>query len=330
MLRTKRLERLMFGYCLAALLVTLAPGCREDGNAGGSTGGTSDRLKIVTTTGMVTDMVEQIVANDADVEGLLQVGVDPHLYSPTAADVRALAEADVIVYSGLHLEAQMEDAIHQEDKTVIAVTDGLDSDQLLHPDGTDAHPDPHVWNDLKLWIACVEHTAEQLGKADPDHAASYAQRAAEYVAELEELDEYVRQVISSIPEDQRFLVTAHDAFSYFERAYEIPVRAVQGITTTSEPATSDINDLVQFLIENRVPAVFVETSVTQRGLDAVREGAEAQGWEVSTGAALYSDSMGPPGTYVGTFIGMIDHNATRIAQQLGGEAPEKGFQGKLE
>lgn len=324
MLRIRRVHVLRSAHCLAALLVvTATTGCRDNAS------GESDRLKIVATTGMVTDMVKQIVGDDADVEGLLEVGVDPHGYAPTASDINALARADVIVYSGLHLEAQMEEALNQDGKTVIAVTEGLGDDQLLHPEGTDHHPDPHVWNDLKLWIECVQHTAEELGEADPEHAEAYSERAAQYVAELEELDAYVREVISSIPENQRYLVTAHDAFSYFERAYDIPVRSVQGITTASEPATSDINELVQFLVDNRVPAVFVETSVTERGLDAVREGAAAQDWEVAEGPALFSDSMGDPGSYEGTFIGMIDHNATRIAQELGGDAPEKGFQGKL-
>jgi manganese/zinc/iron transport system substrate-binding protein len=279
---------------------------------------------------MVTDMVEHIVGDDAEVRGLLGVGVDPHSYSPTKSDLQDVVEADIVVYSGLFLEAQMEESIKQRSEPTIAVTGGLNDEQLIHPEGTEAHPDPHVWNDLQLWAQCAEYTAEQLGQADPENAADYNQRAADYVSELTELDAYVKEVIASIPEEQRYLVTAHDAFSYFERAYDIPVRSVQGITTTSEPGTSDINDLVQFLVENRVPAVFVETSVSSRGLDAVREGASAQGWEVSHAVALYSDSMGEPGTYEGTFIGMIDHNATRITQELGGEAPAGGYQGKLE
>lgn len=309
-------------------LMLLISGCAGDEPDSPTSG--NGKLQIVTTTGMVTDMVEHIVGDDAEVRGLLGVGVDPHAYSPTTSDIRDLAGADVVVYSGLFLEAQMEDAILQRTEPVIAVTGGLTEDQLIHPEGTDSHPDPHVWNDLQIWAACATHTAEELGKADPEHATAYADRAADYVDELTDLDAYVKEVIATIPEDQRYLVTAHDAFSYFERAYGITVRSVQGITTTSEPATSDINDLVQFLVENRVPAVFVETSVSSRGLDAVREGAEAQGWEVSADVALYSDSMGEPDTYEGTFIGMIDHNATRIAQELGGEAPEGGFQGKLE
>lgn len=312
----------------AAMLVGVMSGCEEP--ASNDAASDTDKLQIVTTTGMVTDMVEHIVGDDAEVRGLLGVGTDPHSYSPTTSDIRDLSSADVVIYSGLFLEAQMEEAILQRSEPTIAVTGGLSDEQLIHPEGTEGHADPHVWNDLQLWAACVEYTADQLGKADPENAADYNQRAADYVAELTQLDTYVKEVIASIPEEQRYLVTAHDAFSYFERAYGIPVRSVQGITTTSEPGTSDINDLVQFLIENRVPAVFVETSVSSRGLDAVREGASAQGWEVSHDVTLYSDSMGDPGTYEGTFIGMIDHNATRIAQELGGEAPEGGYQGKLE
>jgi manganese/zinc/iron transport system substrate-binding protein len=315
----------------AIVAVALLAGCSDDPpESGGGDDSGGAKLQIVTTTGMVTDMVEHIVGEHAEVTGLLLVGTDPHAYSPTTSDIRDIAQADIVVYSGLFLEAQMEQAIEERGGPSIAVTGGLDEAQLIHPEGTEEHPDPHVWNDLQLWAKCVEHTAAELSKADPEHSDDYVNRAMAYVEDLNKLDAYVKEVIASIPEDRRYLVTAHDAFSYFERAYGIPVRSVQGITTTSEPATSDINELVQFLVENQIPAVFVETSVSSRGLDAVREGASAQGWEVSANVALYSDSMGEPGTYEGTFIGMIDHNATRITQELGGEAPQGGYQGKLE
>ncbi len=329
--RVVSMDRFVFGVIL--LLGLHGCGGGDPAPSGSnSVAGTDGRLQILATTGMVTDMVQHIVGEDADVRRLLEVGTDPHSHQPTTGDSRKLDEAEVIVYSGLYLEGKFENTFEAMsfNKPVFAVTDELTEDQLIFPEGAGNHPDPHVWNDLQTWIACTRFTAGKLGEIDPDHATAYQQRAELYITELNQLDAYVKQVIDTIPEEQRFLVTAHDAFSYFERAYELPVRSVQGITTTSEPATADINELVQFLVDNRVPSVFVETSVSDRGLNAVRDGARAQGWEVSADVALYSDSMGASGTYEGTFIGMIDFNATRITQELGGEAPEGGYQGKLE
>jgi len=214
-------------------------------------------------------------------------------------------------------------------KPVHAVTAGLDQASLLQPPGVRGHWDPHVWMDISAWSQCVQHVAEVLTQFDPPHAESYRQRAATYRARLKELDTYVRQAVSSIPEEQRVLVTAHDAFQYFSRAYHIPVRSIQGISTESEAGVNDINQLVDFLVQRKIRAVFVETSVSEKNIRAVLEGAHHKGWEVAIGGQLYSDAMGKAGTYEGTYLGMLDHNATTISRALGGNAPEQGWQGKL-
>jgi manganese/zinc/iron transport system substrate-binding protein len=178
-------------------------------------------------------------------------------------------------------------------------------------------------------MRAVGVVGEALAGFDPEHADGYRERAAAYTTRLEALDAYARQVLGSIPEGQRVLVTAHDAFNYMARAYGLEVRGVQGISTESEAGVKDIEDLVGFLVERRIPAVFVETSVSDKNVRALVEGARARGHQVVVGGQLFSDAMGTAGTYEGTYIGMIDHNVTTITRALGGEAPEHGFQGKL-
>ncbi|HEX6987054.1 MAG TPA: zinc ABC transporter substrate-binding protein, partial [Planctomycetaceae bacterium] len=192
-----------------------------------------------------------------------------------------------------------------------------------------SHYDPHVWMDVRLWSRCVGRVAETLAEFDPAGAETYRRNAEEYQRELARLDGYVRQVVATIPERQRHLVTAHDAFGYFSRAYGIPVRSVQGITTESEAGLADIVGLVDFLVENDVPAIFVETSLSPRNLQAVIAGVEARGGEIAIGGELFSDATGPAGTYEGTYVGMMDHNATVIARALGGSAPPHGMAGRL-
>jgi manganese/zinc/iron transport system substrate-binding protein len=259
-------------------------------------------------------------------------GIDPHLHKPTRRDVRALASADVVFYVGLTLEGRMADALERmrlSGRHVIAVGESIPHDQLRYPDEFEGHPDPHVWMDVRLWSRCVTRIAEALSEFDPAGAATYQKNAAAYHEQLDELDAYVRRVIATIPPRQRQLVTAHDAFGYFSRAYEIPVQSVQGITTESEAGLADITGLVDFLVANEVPAIFIETSLSPRNLRAVIEGAEARGSDITIGGELFSDAMGDEGTYEGTYIGMIDHNATVIARALGGKSPPRGMAGRL-
>lgn len=294
----------------------------------------SGQYTIVTTCGMVTDIVRQVAGDKAQVVGLMGEGVDPHLYKPTRGDVKQLSEADVIIYSGLLLEGRMADQftkLARSGKPVYAVTEEIAEDEafLLHPEGAEAHPDPHVWMDVAAWSRCVQTVAKSLAEYDPANAEYYLQNAAAYQAELGGLDSYVRTAIASIPEEQRVLITAHDAFEYFSRAYLIPVMSIQGISTESEAGVDDINRLVDELVKRKIAAVFVETSVSPKNIQAVLEGCADRGWNVEIGGTLFSDAMGQRDTYEGTYLGMLDHNATVIARALGGNAPARGFQGKL-
>ncbi len=289
--------------------------------------------RTTTTTGMINDIVRRVAGDLATTRNIIGEGVDPHLYKPTRGDVAALISADVVFYNGLMLEGKMADTlvkVGRSGKPVYAVTQLLDEKYLLEPPEFAGHFDPHVWMDVQAWSRAVEAVAKALGEFDPANAAAYQANAQRYNQRLEKLDAYVRRVIASIPKKQRVLITAHDAFNYFGRAYDIDVRGIQGISTESEAGIQDINRLVDFIVHNEIKAVFVETSVADRNVRALIEGAKHRGRHVVIGGSLFSDAMGKPRTYEGTYIGMIDHNATLIARALGGQAPLKGLQGKLQ
>lgn len=305
------------------VLLTLLGGCDRGKHSG---------TRIVTTCSMVTDIVRQVAGDKAEVIGLLGEGTDPHTHSPTRSDVKQLSEADVVFYSGLMLEGRMQDTfkkVADSGKPVFAVTKDVDVSNLRQPKEFEGHYDPHVWMDVKAWSECVGFVAKTLAEHDPANAAYYEQNAASYQAQLTSLDDYARKVIDSIPKEQRVLVTAHDAFGYFSEAYGIEVHSVQGITTDSEPGVDDINKLVDLMVSRKIQAIFVESSVPRKNIQAIIEGAASRGHEIAVGGDLFSDAAGAPGTYEGTYIGMIDHNATTIAHALGGQAPERGMQGKL-
>jgi manganese/zinc/iron transport system substrate-binding protein len=287
--------------------------------------------KIVCTTGMVADIATHVAGERAQVESIIGAGVDPHLYQATRTDVAKLIRADVIFYSGLMLEGKMGDALVKVGRTrpVYAVTELIDESLLLEPDGFNGHFDPHLWMDVSLWKRCAELVARTLAELDPDHADEYTANFKRYAAELDRLHAYVGEVFSSIPASSRVLVTAHDAFNYMGRAYGIEVRGIQGISTESEAGISDINTLVDMLVDRDIKAVFVESSVSDRNVRSLLEGAQARGHTVTIGGSLFSDAMGKAGEYEGTYIGMIDHNATTIARALGGSPPPRGMQGKL-
>ena len=314
-----------------AVCAWASSGCRPSAPAVAVAPG-NQKLKIVCTVGMVTDIVRQVAGDHAEVTGLLNEGVDPHIYVPTSHDTAQAMAADVVFYCGLHLEGRMVDdyeAARKKGRKIFAVTAGIPHEKLRGSEAAGLH-DPHVWGDVQLWMECVREVARQLATEDPLHASDYQSNADRYLQELAGLDKYIRDAMASIPEKQRVLVTAHDAFAYFSRAYGIQVRSVQGISTDSQAGVNDTNALVAFLVENQIPTVFVEASVNRRDLQAVIEGAQQQNWTVKIGGTLYSDSMGQRLTYEGTYIGMQDHNATLIARSLGGTAPELGWKGKLQ
>lgn len=288
--------------------------------------------KAITTTAMVKDLVARIGGDHARVEGLMGEGVDPHLYKPTRDDVNKLLGADIVFYSGLMLEGRMTDTflrVSRRGVPVYSVTEMIDEKYLLEPEDMQGHTDPHVWMDVNAWTRAMEAVAKALSDHDPANAATYRANADRYAKELAALDAYARKSIASIPERQRVLITAHDAFNYFGRAYKLTVTGIQGISTESEAGVQDINKLVDRIVANRIPAIFVETSVSDKNVRAIIEGAAKRGARVEIGGTLFSDAMGAPGTYEGTYVGMIDHNITVITRALGGQAPERGLHGKL-
>ena len=287
--------------------------------------------KITCTIGMITDICRQVVGDRAEVTGIIGQGVDPHLYQATRADVALIARADLVFYNGLMLEGKMADALMKvgRKRPVYAVTELLDKQVLLEPPEFRGHYDPHVWMDPLLWKKATEMVAETLAEIDPPNADDYRADYSRYAERLDRLHEYTRRSLATIPKERRVLVTAHDAFNYFARAYDLQVEGIQGISTESEAGIADINRLVRLLVDRDIGAVFVESSVSDKNVRALVEGAAAKGHDVVIGGTLFSDAMGAPGTYEGTYIGMIDHNVTTVTRALGGRAPERGMQGKL-
>ncbi|MFT7303704.1 MAG: manganese/zinc/iron transport system substrate-binding protein [Akkermansiaceae bacterium] len=284
---------------------------------------------IVTTVGMISDVAREIAGDKQDVTNLIGEGIDPHTHQPSKSEIDRLQTAGLVLYNGLFLEGKMGSIL--KDRTdkghpVAAVAEDHDDIELI---GEGDHPDPHLWMDVSLWSKVSERIGSELIKFDPDNKAHYTERTAAYRKKIADLHTYALMVFPTIPQEQRVLVTAHDAFSYLGRAYGIEVRGIQGISTESEAGTKDINDLVNHLVEKKIPAIFVESSVPDKSVKAVIEGAAQQGHTVVIGGELFSDAMGPAGSYEGTYLGMMDHNITTIVNALGGQAPADGFQGKL-
>jgi manganese/zinc/iron transport system substrate-binding protein len=287
---------------------------------------------VLATTGMIGDVVREIGGDRIRLETLMGPGVDPHLYKPTRDDVAKMLRADIVFYNGLVLEGKMTDAfvrVARSGKPVHAVTELLPEDQLIEPAGADGHYDPHVWMDPRRWSRAAELIADKLIEHDKAGEQAYRRSLAALQDRMRQLDSYAERALATIPARQRVLVTAHDAFNYFADRYAIEVLGIQGLSTESEAGLRRIQELVSVLVERRIPAVFVETSVSDRNVLALVEGAASRGHRVVVGGELFSDAMGSPGTYEGTYIGMIDHNVTAITRALGGEAPERGFQGRL-
>jgi len=294
--------------------------------------GAAGRRRIVTTIAQVGDLVRAVAGDRFEVVNLLGEGIDPHTYKLTRTDIAALMAADAVFYNGLLLEGKMTDALVRvatSGKPVFPVADFVPEDRLRSPEAFEGQYDPHVWMDVSLWAASLDDVAARLTRLDPDGAADFEARARSYGRELDRLHTYAAQVLGSIPEQARVLVTAHDAFGYLGAAYGLEVVGIQGLSTESEAGLRRVEELVTLLVDRKIPAVFVETSVTDRNVRALIEGAGARGHRVVIGGSLFSDAMGAPGTYEGSYVGMIDHNATTIARALGGTAPVDGMQGRL-
>lgn len=279
------------------------------------------RLQVVATTTVVADLVRQIAGDHVGLDCLMAAGIDPHSYKATPRDADRLARADLVVASGLHLEGKLADLLERLGRRipVIAVGDAIPADRLLDA-GAGMH-DPHVWFDAELWSLGVPAVVERLAKLDPPHAAAYRESGRAYVERLVALDDEVRDAIATIPVERRVMVTAHDAFRYFGRAYEIEVVGIQGTSTEAEAGLGDINRLVDLVVTRKLPAVFVETSVSDRNVTALREGARARGHTVGLGGRLYSDSLDKPGSGAGTLEEALRANVATIRAALAASQP---------
>lgn len=286
-------------------------------------------IRAVATVGMVGEMVREVGGSYVQVDALCGPGVDPHLFKPTRDHVARLLQADLVVYSGLHLEGKLQDTLLRISarRPVYSLAQGLDAQRLLVPvseeqgRATDMrwrweNADPHIWMDVELWSTAIQGLVDCLSSLDPKHATEYAENGARYRSRLLELHQEGQRLMAGIPVEKKVLVTSHDAFRYFGRAYGIQVEGVQGLSTESEAGLSRINELADMLIERRIPAVFVESSISEKNMIALMEGVASRGWRLRLGGSLYADSMGVSGTPEATYTGMMLHNFSTIAQQL--------------
>jgi len=294
------------------LIITTIWSC--DNNKASDTG----LLTVVTTTGMIADIVKNVGKDSVEVTALMGPGVDPHLYKATQGDLGRLQRANIIFYNGLHLEGKMGEVFEKlgRIKTVIPVARGIDSTFLLDDPIYENAIDPHIWFDLSIWASTIVEVTSTLIEADPGNAKYYEENAAYHTNELLKLHEWVKTEIQKIPADKRILITAHDAFNYFGRAYDIEVRGLQGISTLSEFGLRDRVDLVNFIVERKIKAVFVETSVSKKNINAIVEGCRQKGHDVIIGGNLFSDAMGAEATPEGNYIGMVMANVKTIVEAL--------------
>ena len=290
------------------------------------------RIEVVATTGHIADLVRAVGGERVNVRQLMGEGVDPHLYQATRSDMASMLAAQIIFYNGLLLEGRLTDALAQiakSGKPVHAVAELVDRKLLLKDAEDGKEFDPHLWMDPRVWEKAAEVVRDRLVAHAPNSADAFRANAASYIAELRRIDAYAETSFGSVPKDARVLVTAHDAFGYLGRRYGFEVLGIQGLSTESEAGLKQIEELVATLVQRKIPAVFVETSIPERSIQALIAGAKAKGHKVAVGGELFSDAMGAPGTYEGTYIGMMDHNATIITRALGGKAPQRGLNGRL-
>ena len=279
----------------------------------------NDKLNVVTTTTMITDLVKNIGGDKVEVNGLMGAGVDPHLYKASEGDVSKLFNADVVIYNGLHLEGKLEEVFekmkHQNKKT-ITISDIIDKSTLIGSEAFTSNYDPHIWFDINNWIKITSYVVDKLSTLDSKNAAFYKSNGEEYLKKLKELNQNISAKINELPIDKRILVTAHDAFNYFGRQHNFNVVGLQGLSTATEAGVQDVQKLAKFIIDNDVKAIFVESSVPKRTIEALQEAVKSKEKEVEIGGTLYSDALGNAGTKEGTYIGMYKTNVNTIIDAL--------------
>lgn len=296
------------------MVMALAIGC---GNSNQVTD--NGKYNVVATTTLTGDLVKSIAGEHVNVQVLMGPGVDPHLYKASAGDVKLMQGANMVVYNGLHLEGKMGDIfdnLKNSDKLIVAASDDIQEDSLIDFVTSPGNYDPHIWFDVSLWKQAAKSVAEGLKKLDSENSEAYDTNLEKYLEELDTLDEYIRDRSSELPEDKRILVTAHDAFNYFGNAYGFEVKGLQGISTDSEAGTSDVRELANFIVEKKIKAIFVESSVPKKSIEALQEAVKAQGFQVEIGGELYSDSTGDANTDAETYIGTFTSNIDTIVDAL--------------
>ncbi|WP_024835263.1 MULTISPECIES: metal ABC transporter solute-binding protein, Zn/Mn family [Lacrimispora] len=302
----------LLSFCL--MTVMMITGCQKAEQKK-----TSDTLNIVATTTMLADLSRVIGGEHVNVDGLMGPGIDPHLYQASAGDVTLMQNADVVVYNGLHLEGKMGEifqSLTDRGSTVICIEDGLPKDQLLSWEDDSSVHDPHIWFQVSLWKSAAKTVADRLSEADPSHAQAYKKNLEAYTLELEKLDTYIRDRINEIPKDQRVLITAHDAFQYFGKAYGLEVRGLQGISTDAEAGTADVSTLADFITKRKIKAVFVESSVPPKTIEALQAAVKSKGFDVAIGGELYSDSLGGKNSGAETYLLTVKANVDTIVGAL--------------
>ncbi len=308
------MKKLISSIAIVALAGLFLVGC-----AAGASGPVADdgKLTVVTTTTIIADVVKELSGDLVEVQALMGPGVDPHLYKASAGDVKRMANADMVVYNGLHLEGRMGEVFENiKDKIIFAANENIDESMLLDFETNPGHFDPHVWFDVQIWKGAAERITEGLQELDPENTVAYDDHLASYLGELDELDQYVRDRTEELDADKRVLVTAHDAFQYFGHQYGYDVRGLQGISTDAEAGTADVRELADFIVEKQIKAIFVESSVPRKNIEALQEAVKAKGFDVEIGGELYSDSTGDVGTPAESYIGTVRENIDTIVDAL--------------
>ncbi|WP_417600534.1 metal ABC transporter solute-binding protein, Zn/Mn family [Owenweeksia hongkongensis] len=277
-----------------------------------------DRPHIVCTTSIIGDAVQNLVGDTIKVTSLMGAGVDPHLYKATQGDIAALTNADVVVYNGLHLEGKMGEIFEKLGKTkpTFAIADFVPKNLLINSTDFQGAEDPHIWFDVTVWVRGVNGLSKKLQETFPAYADSIEANRQDYAKELYYLHGRIVDQLNQISADQRIMITAHDAFKYFGKQYGMEVRGLQGISTTAEYGLQDVSELVKYITEKKIKAIFVESSVPKKSIEAVIEGCRESGHDVKLGGELYSDALGAAGTPEGTYVGMFDHNVKVITEAL--------------
>ncbi|GGW56553.1 manganese/zinc/iron transport system substrate-binding protein [Winogradskyella epiphytica] len=286
--------------------------CKNDSESNG-------KLNIVTTTTIITDLVKNIAGDSINLQGLMGSGVDPHLYKASEGDVSKLVKADIIFYNGLHLEGKLVDVFEKmgsQTKTPVALGEALDKSTLIGSEYFASNYDPHVWFNIEYYKQFAQEVSKVLSENDPKNATVYQTNTINYLTKLDELQKKIKAKIETLPEDKRILVTAHDAFNYFGKAFGFEVVGLQGLSTATEAGVQDVQNLSDFIIEKKIKAIFIESSVPQRTIEALQAAVKSKGHDVEIGGTLYSDALGNAGTVEGTYIGMFEHNVNTIVNAL--------------